>query len=406
MMITLAWRNIWRNKRRSLITLSSIAFAVIFSTLMMSVQRGSLEHLIDNSVKFYSGHFQIQHAKYWNEKTINNSLIYTDELLANLSEIEGVVTASPRVESFALVSYNSTSKATMVLGVDPKKEEHLLELTKKLKKGKLITNDSKGVLIGEGLAAYLKVDVNDTLVLISQGYHGVNAAALFPIDGILKFPNPVQNKQLICMSLKEAQWFYDLDMKLTSIVLLLDDYKKMPVVEKQANQFIDADTHTLMNWQDMIPELIQTAEMKYSSARIMIFILYAVIGFGMFGTFLMMTAERMREFGMMLAIGMNRISLQLITFLEILLLSAFGVLVGLALGVLIITYFNFNPIQLGSSYDAIADMYGMEMAVEFSIQGAIFYTQAFAVFIIAFILSFYPLIVINKIKPVEAIREG
>ncbi|MCB0506568.1 MAG: ABC transporter permease, partial [Cyclobacteriaceae bacterium] len=101
MMIRMAWRNIWRNKRRSFITLSSIAFAVFFSTLMMSVQKGSLDQMIDNSVKFYTGHLQIQDPKFKDEKSINNSFAYSPDLVDNLSHIDGVEAVSPRIESFA-----------------------------------------------------------------------------------------------------------------------------------------------------------------------------------------------------------------------------------------------------------------------------------------------------------------
>jgi len=406
MIFTLAWRNIWRNKRRSLITLSSIGFAVVFATMMMSVQKGSLDQLIDSSVKFYTGHLQIQNTKYWEEKTIDNALVYEDDFIESISSIQGVAAAAQRIESFALASYGSVSKGSMVLGVDPEEEDKILNLSRKLKKGKMITAQSKGVVLAEGLSDYLKVDVGDTLVLISQGYHGSNAAGLFVIEGILKFPNPVQNKQMICMSLSKAQWFYDLDKKLTSIAVLLDDNKTLPIIEKEINSIIKDKNYAVITWQQMIPDLIEMAEMKYASTRIMIMILYAVIGFGMFGTFLMMTAERMREFGILLAIGMKRIVLQATTFLEVLILSSMGVMMGLALSSVLIIYFYFNPIDLGSSYDAIANSYGIEMTIEFSLDSAIFITQAFAVFIIAFILSFYPLIIISKTKPVKAIKEG
>lgn len=406
MIFTLAWRNIWRNKRRSFITLSSIGFAVVFATMMMSVQKGSLDQLIDNSVKFYTGHLQIQNPKYWETKTIDNSLAYQDDFIKSIESIQGVAAVSLRIESFTLASYGSISKGAMVLGVQPDKENKILNLSKKLKKGKMITAQSNGVVVAEGLSEYLKVDVGDTLVLISQGYHGSNAAGLFVIEGILKFPNPVQNKQMICMPLKQAEWFYDLDKKLTSIAILLDDNKTLPIIENELKSIADTKNYTVIAWQKMIPDLIEMAEMKYASTRIMILILYSVIGFGMFGTFLMMTAERMREFGILLAIGMKRMLLQVTTFLEVLLLSSMGVIMGLALSSLLILYFYYNPIDLGSSYDTIAESYGIEMKIEFSLEGAIFITQAFAVFIIAFILSFYPLIIINKTKPVKAIKEG
>lgn len=406
-MITLmAWRNIWRNKRRSLITLSSIAFAVLFSTLMMSVQKGSLDQMIDNSVKFYTGHFQVQNPKFMDEKSINNSFTYTPDLVNKLEQINGVVAVSPRVESFALASYGSGSRATMVLGVEPEKEDQIMVLTKKLVQGKMITSNSKGVLMGTGLAEYLKVGLGDTLVLISQGYHGVNAAGLFVIEGLLKFPNPTQNKQMIVMPLKQAQWFYDLNNRLTSTAILLKNYKSMPEVEATANTFLDLEKQRIVNWEEMTPELIQTANMKYASARVMIMILYAVIGFGMFGTFLMMTAERKREFGIMLAIGMRRRLMQVVMFFEILMLSALGVLAGLAISSVLLTYFHFNPIGLASSQETIAEAYGMEFAIRFSLQSTIFLFQAFAVFIITLILSIYPILVIKKTNPVEAIREG
>lgn len=406
MIFTLAWRNIWRNKRRSFITLSSIGFAVVFATMMMSVQKGSLDQLIDNSVKFYTGHLQIQNPKYWETKTIDNSLAYQDDFIKSIESIQGVAAVSLRIESFTLASYGSISKGAMVLGVQPDKENKILNLSKKLKKGKMITAQSNGVVVAEGLSEYLKVDVGDTLVLISQGYHGSNAAGLFVIEGILKFPNPVQNKQMICMPLKQAEWFYDLDKKLTSIAILLDDNKTLPIIENELKSIADTKNYAVIAWQKMIPDLIEMAEMKYASTRIMILILYSVIGFGMFGTFLMMTAERMREFGILLAIGMKRMLLQVTTFLEVLLLSSMGVIMGLALSSLLILYFYYNPIDLGSSYEAIAESYGIEMKIEFSLEGAIFITQAFAVFIIAFILSFYPLIIINKTRPVKAIKEG
>ena len=406
MIFTLAWRNIWRNKRRSFITLSSIGFAVVFATMMMSVQKGSLDQLIDSSVKFYTGHIQVQNPNYFEEKTIDNSFVYDAGIISKMNKIEGVEAVSPRIESFALASFGTLSKGSMVLGIEPENEDKILNLSKKLQKGKMITAQSKGVVLAEGLSEYLKVDVGDTLVLISQGYHGSNAAGLFVIEGILKFPNPVQNKQMICMPLNRAEWFYDLEHKLTSMAVLLDDNKALPKVDAQLKNMFDTKNYAIVTWQQLIPDLIEMAEMKYASTRIMILILYSVIGFGMFGTFLMMTAERMREFGILLAVGMKRVLLQVTTFLEVLLLSSMGVIMGIVLSSLLILYFYYNPIDLGSSYDAIAESYGIEMTIEFALEASIFITQAFAVFIIAFILSFYPLIIINKIKAVKAIKEG
>ena len=269
----------------------------------------------------------------------------------------------------------------------------------------MISSASDGIMIGQELAEYLDLNLTDTLILLSQGFHGANAAGLFVVEGILRFPNPMQNKQMICMSLTKAQWFYNLNQRVTNTVVLLDDYTRMPLVEPQIAGLLDEEKE-LLSWRTMTPDLIQTAEMKYASAAVMIMVLYAVIGFGMFGTFLMMTAERKREFGILLAIGMKRKILQLSTFLEVFILSFLGVLIGLAISTGLILYFNANPIPLTSTQEELADMYGMEMIIQFSAQSMVFYTQGLAIFLIAFILGFYPVLSIGKTVPVEAIREG
>lgn len=406
MMIALAWRNIWRNKRRSIITLSSIGFSVVFATMLNSLQHGTFEKLIDNSVKFYLGHFQIQNPEYWEDKTLDNCMVYSDSLDARIASTEGVIAYSPRIESFALASSGEITRASMLLGINPDHEDKIIGLSNKLVEGQLIAHDGNGVLLGAGLADYLKLGIADTLILISQGYHGANAAGLFVVQGILKFPNPLQDKQLVVMPLKKAQWFYDMDSRVTSVAVLLNDYKIMPGVESDLAGGMDKKSERLVDWQTMSPDLIQLAELKYASTDIMTLILYLVIGFGMFGTFLMMTMERIREFGMMLAVGMKRFLLQKITFIEIFMLSALGVLAGLALSLLILLYLHYFPIELGSSYNEIAEAYGIQMMIDFSLKPTIFYSQALAVIIIALILSFYPLLKIHKIEPVEALREG
>ncbi|MEN8250380.1 MAG: ABC transporter permease, partial [Bacteroidota bacterium] len=152
MIFILAWRNIWRNKRRSIITLSSIAFAVLFATMMMSVQRGSMENMIDISVKFHTGHFQIQHPDFWEFKSLDNSISYTEDLIINLDAANNVEAISPRIESFALASFGTNTKATLVMGIEPEREDKILNLSKKLVEGKMIGSDSEGVVMGQGLA--------------------------------------------------------------------------------------------------------------------------------------------------------------------------------------------------------------------------------------------------------------
>ena len=402
----MAWRNIWRNKRRSFITISSISFAVLFACAFMSMQYGSMTYMVDNAVRFYSGHMQVQQEGYWDERTLDNSMPFSPELIHSLDQSEGVKVAVPRVESFALSAYENLTRPAMVMGVDFARENEITRITKKLVEGTLLEKNEKGVLLSSGLAEYLKMGVGDTLVLLGQGYHGINAAALFTVKGLIKFANPEQNKRVVAMSLVNAQNFYGLEGRVTSIAVLMDDSRPLAETVQNVKSSLNNDELAVLDWREMMPELVQIMNLKYGNSRKMIMILYAVIAFGMFGTFLMMTAERTREFGIMLSVGMRRRVLQMSIFSEITMMSMIGVLAGVAMSLVIIIYFHYNPIDLGTSMDEMADRYGMEVALVFSADPKVFLEQAWAVFVIAFILSFYPLLILFRLSPVDAMRKG
>lgn len=406
MYLKLAWRNIWRSRRRSLITMGSITFAVLLACFMRSMQLGSYDRMVENAVRFYMGYVQVHQAGYWEDQMIDNSFDYDGSLMQNVSDVEGVEEVVPRLESFALASYGQKTKGALVLGINPEREDQLTRFSDKLVRGDIITADDQAAMVSEGLAEYLNIDVGDSLVLIGQGYHGANAAGIYPVKGIIKFPSPAQNDGTIYLPLKEAQWFYAAENKLTSLALVIDEAKHTERIVAGIGNRIDTDQLEVMGWKELMPDLVQSIEIDSISGRIMIWILYAVVGFGMFGTFLMMTAERMYEFGVMMSIGMKRLVMQFSVFLEMLILSSIGVLMGIGISLPFLTYYHHNPIYFsGESAEAI-EKFGVEAAYFFSLQPSLFYNQAWAIFIMALILGFYPLYVIWRLKPVKAMREA
>jgi len=406
MYLKLAWRNIWRNKRRSFITIGSITFAVLLACFMRSMQLGSYERMISNAAQFYTGYIQVHKNGFWDDKTIDNSFDFTPELMELISNTEGVEVSVPRVESFALASFGTKTKGAMVLGMDPDKESQLTKVKDKIIEGEYLESNDKSVLVAEGLAKYLKIGIGDTLVLISQGFHGANAAGIYPIKGIMKFPIPVQNNQTIYMSLSEAQWFYNVENKLTSIALVIDKAKNTNRIVEEISSQIDTEAMEVMGWQDLMPDLVQGIEIDNISGRVMLWILYAVIGFGMFGTFLMMTAERMYEFGVMMSVGMKRWIMQSIVFIEMAMMTSIGVLSGVFISLPVLIYYFNHPIYFSDEEARAIESFGVEAAYFFSLQPSLFYNQAWAIFFMALLLSVYPLIVIHKLKPVKAMREG
>lgn len=406
MLLVLAWRNIWRNKRRSIITVSSIGFAVFFASLFMSMQYGSLVDMIDKSVRFYTGHLQVQKNGYWDERTLEFSMPITDGQLAVFDEIESIEVAVPRVESFALSAFKEKTRAALVFGVDLEREDKITDLSKRITQGAPFEKQEQSVMIGQGLAEYLQIGIGDTLILIGQGYRAINAAGLFRVKGIMKLSNPGQNKSMVAMPLSQAQYFYGLEDRVTSIAFLAKEKSSLPATVSQVKNSVQNPELVVMDYQELIPELVNIMDMKTSSSRIMIMVLYAVIGFGMFGTFLMMTQERIREYGIMLSLGMKRKRLQIMSFLEISIMSFLGVSVGVLVSIIIIVYFYHNPIDLGSQYQQISEQYDMEIELVFSAAPRVFIEQAWAIIVITLVLSFYPILKIFRLRPVEAMRHG
>jgi ABC-type lipoprotein release transport system permease subunit len=406
MYLILAWRNIWRNKRRSYITIMSITFAVLLACVMRSMQLGSYERMIENAARFYTGYIQVHQNGYWDEKIIDNSFTYDEELIKTVESTEGVEVAVPRVESFALAAFGSKTKGSLVIGIDPEKENSLTRVKDKIVDGEYLTGNDKSAMIAQGLAEYLNMGVGDTLVLIGQGYHGANAAGLYVIKGIMKFPVPNQNNQTVYLSLKEAQWFFAMDNTITSISLVVDKAKNVDRIVADISANVDTAALEVMGWRDMMPDLVQGIEIDNISGQVMLWLLYAVIGFGMFGTFLMMTAERMYEFGVMMSVGMKRIKMQFIIFLEMGMMASVGVVIGVGISLPILIYYYHNPVFMSGESAAAIEAFGVEAAYFFSLQPQLFYNQAWAILFMAFILSFYPLYIIHKLKPVEAMREA
>jgi len=406
MLIKLAWRNIWRNKKRTIITVVSIAFAVVLSSIMRSMQLGSYERMIDNSVRFYTGYIQIHEKGYWNEQIIDNAFRPAEGMSEKLASIQDVEAVVPRLESFALASYKTQTKGALIIGINPEKEAFLTEVDKKVTAGSMISLNDNGVLVGKGLADYLNMEVNDTLVMIGQGYHGVNAAGKYQVMGLVEFGLPQLNNQVVFMPLPLAEYFYGADGLLTALAVVTDHPKHVEKIQESIGQKLDTTRYEVMDWQTMMPELVQGIEIDNVSGIIMLLLLYVVIGFGMFGTFLMMTTERLYEFGVLLAVGMHRYKLQLVVFLEIIMLSALAVLVGFALSAPVVAYFSHNPISLPDEYKTAFEKFGIEPIYAFSNEPVVFTSQAWVVFFMAMVLGAYPLWKIFRIDPVTAMREG
>ncbi len=468
-LIKMAWRNIWRNKRRTLITAASIFFAVFFAIIMRSIQLGTYGHMIKQSIEMFTGYLQVQNNEYFDEKSLDNSMEFNHELINLIINTQGVKIAVPRVESFVLASTGHQSKGIMVSGIDIKKEkllsnpEHYVihykltpAITKKIIneltfsdkqiellklhensyynntdrialdlglshndfepfretfekhsafKGGFLDENDDGVLVSSKLAQFLRTNVGDTIVLIGQGYHGSSAAGLFPVRGIVKVPSPDLDNKLIYMTLAKSQEFFSLGNRLTSIVVNITDADEMLAIQANISNKLTETELVVKNWYEVNPILKQQIESDDKSGQMFVGILYFIIFFGIFGTVLMMITERKREFGVMVAIGMRKRMLATVVIIEMFFLGLVGTLSGMIAVIPLIIWFNINPIRMTGEVAKMYEDMGFDPIMPTALIGNYFTWQGVIIIIMVLLACYIPLKKIRKMKVMESLRD-
>lgn len=404
MIPTLAWRNLWRNKRRTLITTASVTFAVVLAVTMQSLQKGVFDNLIREVVGLYYGYVQIHRAGYWDEPVLDNSIALDSAVLQSVAATPGVNHVVPRLESFCLSAGDEISKGCLVIGTDPQREDAMTQLSAKVTSGRYFTATDKAVLLGEGLAEKLQLTTGDTMVLLGQGYHGTIAAGKFVVIGLVHFGTPDLNAGVLYMPLPVAQELFSTGPRITSLAIGIQDPADMFTIQNALTAQLDT-TYEIMNWEQLMPDVATHIRAENLDTYIYTGILYVIIAFGIFGTILMMTAERRFEFGILLAIGMYRSKMAAMLVYETMLISLLGVLAGMAVSVPIVLYLQWNPIRFTGDLAKAYSDFGFEPIFPAILDVGILIFQSSVVLIIALVVSIYPLVFVKRLHAVKAMKK-
>jgi ABC-type lipoprotein release transport system permease subunit len=324
---------------------------------------------------------------------------------AQILALGNVSAITPRIESYALASFDDISKGCLTIGISPKDEDKITSLSSKLVSGQYFAaNERNTVLLSEGLAERLNINVNDTLYLISQGYHGSLAAGKYTVKGIVRFGAPDLNHQLLFMPLSTAQEFYSAPNLITSYVIGLFSDSELEVTMKKIRG-LSSENYEVMSWKDLMPDVDQHIQMDKAGMYIILGILYLLICFGIFGTLIMMMIERRYEMGMLVAIGMKKSKLVLIVVLESILTVLIGSVIGLICSVPIVYYLKEHPIRIGGEIAEAFRQFNFEPVFPASVDPSIFIAQGLIVISIGLGLSIYPVIKVIRLDPVKAMKK-
>jgi len=403
--LRLAWRNLWRHKRRTWLTATAMIFSNVLLVFMISLQFGSYDMMINNTLQAFSGHIQVQREGYNDNPKIRNSIPGIVSLAERLRHSVPGVAVAARGSAFALASSEQRSLGIQIIGVQPAFEPAVSTFPGLVSQGSFLDDpDAAEIVIGTVLARNLKVSVGDELTLLGSGRDGSFAAGVVTIRGVFDSGSADIDRSLAEVPLAYFQETFAMQDHGHAIVVAVDGLEN--VVSAQASvesQVEGLDDLTVLDWNLLQPGLKQAIQADLSSAWFMYGVLIILVAFSVLNTQLMSVLERTREFGVITALGIKPSKLASLVMLETALMSLIGLVIGLILGWMLALYFN----SVGFTYPGME-----EMADKFNLSDKMYPSVTFfsmllgpsVVFLFSLLAAVYPSARLFRLQPVEAMR--
>jgi ABC-type lipoprotein release transport system permease subunit len=401
MLIKLAWKNIWRNKRRSLIIIISALLGIWGGVLSNGIFVGMWETTVEAAINRELSHIQIHHPDFSNERLIS-------QFISNYDEVEKILLSNPAIKSFSkrsiiegMASSPNSVSGVKIIAIEPDKEKNMTLISQKLIEGVYFLDKDYEILIGQKLAKRLKLKLNSKIVLSFQGLDNNLVASAFRVVGIFKTESKIFDETNVFI-------------KQSDLSTILGT--KAPVhefaIRVNSIDLIDTTTSILKtqlkdlrveSWKELAPELSLTSGFLYFELNIFMGIILFALLFGISNTMMMSVFERTREFGVLMAIGMKQIRLFALIIIESIFLLFSGGIAGTLLGYFSIEFLSKKGINLSIVEEGLA-AYGMSAILYPELPLHMYVSLFVMMMITAIVASISPALKAIKLKPAEAIR--
>ncbi len=401
----MAWRNVWRYRRRSLLTVLTIGLGLAFTILMRGIGDGFHEQMVDNSVRAQIGHIEIHRSGYQHDPALLKTL-------PDVPLLERLVPQTPHLRGFSfrvlgdgLASTAENSSGVSIVGIVPRAERSVTNIERAVIAGSFLDESmSRPVLIGEHLSQSLGARLNGKVVLMVQAADGSMGAQLFRVAGIFRSGSPELDRGVVYLLRTDAQSLFSLAGGLTEAALLLDSSESVAEAQRFLIAQLSGKPVEVLPWYVVEPFLRQFIEMDDAFFYIIVLILFVVISVGILNTVMMSVFERVREFGVMMALGTKPRQVVRLVVRESAVLALLGAALGALLGSASTIFFARTGIDL-SGYAAGASALGITTTVIHPVlTSRNLIWSDLSVVAVVLLVAFYPAIKAAGLKPVQAIR--
>jgi ABC-type lipoprotein release transport system permease subunit len=405
LVLRLAWRNLWRQPRRTWLTTGAMVFSNVLLVFMISLQFGMYRLMIENSLQAFTGHMQVQAPGYKDDQKMRQTVPDVQGLADMLRRETGTDSIAARASSFVLASSDERTYGIAVFGVESGYEPHVSSIPGLVSSGRFLENDNaEEIVIGSVLARNLRVDVGDELTLLGSGRDGSFAAAVATVAGIFESGIQDIDRSMAEMPLGFFQDVFYMAGGGHQVVVNSPRLADAPALQQQVEALLPAEEQLVVHdWNALQPGLRQAIQADMSSAFFMYGVLVVLVAFSVLNTQLMSVLERTREFGIVMSLGLTPGRLGRLVMLETTMMG----LLGLAIGALI-----------GGALTAWLGVHGFtwpgmdEMAAKFNLPSRIYPTVTWAsllagpavVMLFSLLATLYPALRLHRLHPVEAMR--
>ncbi|OQY58525.1 MAG: MacB protein [Desulfobacteraceae bacterium 4572_88] len=410
MYFQLAWRNIWRNSRRTLTILTAIFVGVTSMIFLSSLTRGVMEGMVENAIDNLTGHIRIQNPEYRRDPAIENRIQNPESLIRAMASI--LPDGAKQVQRIRVDGVLNTARETsgvVMVGIEPEKEKGCSFIGDATLEGRFFDDDDKnGVVLGKAMMEKLGTRIGRKIVLMSQDTEGEIASKAFRIRGVYHSEMASTEKIFVFVPLRAMQRMLKAGEGVTEITLTLPDkdisQTDLSPLTTAINQELGQTSFRAEHWREMLPAISAYLEMFQGFLFIWYLVIFVAMGFGLVNTVLMAVYERMREFGLLKALGMRPIRIFRMVLRETLFLLALGISAGNVVAFICIWLLSDTGIDL-SAFSQGTDMWGISRVILPVLNGGDVLIANVTVLLLGLIVGVYPAIRAASFTPVETMRQ-
>ena len=404
MLLRLAWKNIWRNKSRSLVVMGAVGIGLWVGAFIMAYIFGMIDQRLQDAVNHEISHLQIHHPLFDRDQEAKYFITEGPAVYSSVQAEPRIKAATARVVTFGMVASAKTSTGGKFIGILPSSENQVTDLAGKLTQGTYFDQGSRNkTIISERLAEKLNVRLRSKIVLTFQDTTGNIVAGAFRIIGLYQTHNSTYDQMNVFLNANDLLELLGAQNQYHEIAALLEDPDDLEVVVNDL-EHLHAQSE-VEGWNKLAPELGLMIESFDQYMVIFLIIILLALSFGIINTMLMAVLERVREIGMLLAIGMNRVRIFAMIFIETVLLVIIASPLGLLLAYVTIQYLAEAGMDLSWLYQEGYAAYGFQSYIYPQLE-AIYYARIMIMVVItALLASIYPAITAVRLNPVTAIRK-